>query len=921
MSSLNEHMKIEDLLEMIEKDAAFDQRFGQFQQQNFFVQDKTDEKAVIGKKKALFQVLLRHPLCLITSSVVFAAYHARYISRNELETYLYRFEKEGGEINIEYGFIVSFLNNYDSADSSLISILQKIQPVNLDRLFSNIQRLLNVKERKMATQYFNRFKMAHEFRLDDFDDSFIDSELERNKIIHNTFKNNTRMLGHLFSLEGNVPCGHSSLVSLTGSDFDKTAFFMSRLLTSYIKTLPRKQQYGEHIEAIKKIRDHILKAWRINELCSPGLPPVSQSLEAIILADIQSIGAEILTGWFDHGVILFLKENLLVRNNGGDCSTDATIEYYTITKPDAINEELIAKLIRNSRDESNKLFIQRDLHSLLGLKLIDKIQGKFQTVSNCSFESVRIALHSKYRIFLPPSVSDILFSDTIDYIENYYLNEYCENYKNNPFLAPVLMRLILASLLPKGKQQLAIQLIKKYLIHSDENKLIVYFELLLERRLQVYNQNTDRIDQLQSVVQTTFPPHLAQRLTWVQHFICNTITDEDWEGIETLSDDELIVQGYSLLHFTVMNNNLEATDKLLRIVPKLIHTVDWYNKSALYYAQSAIVAQLLISHGAAVDNDDVEGNVLDAAMIRNNLDVVKTLLIAGAVPSIDSSFYASKNPLILDELLQFHPDTIRIKDTNYDSMPHFVVQNGTVSMLDKIVRSGADLNARNANGITPLTRALIQGDKVKAQYLMANPCVFFKNSYRGDATFQSSIRCYSPSSRDKFQELFTQKEQDKRYYQNSFIHQEMMGNAIDSLINVLLLTDEQGVRGCLLTYPNIDVCEISAQYHISPLHVALLNLIGKQDADYRVRFNLLKDLLKTPGIHINTQNSGSGHILFTAIAMENPDVLDLLLQDPALQALATQYSSSSTKGDILEADEIIKSIQMHQQALTFSPTL
>ena len=204
----------------------------------------------------------------------------------------------------------------------------------------------------------------------------------------------------------------------------------------------------------------------------------------------------------------------------------------------------------------------------------------------------------------------------------------------------------------------------------------------------------------------------------------------------------------------------------------------------------------------------------------------------------------------------------------------------------------------------------------------------------------------------------TQKEKNKRYYENSFFHNEVIDDSIECLINLLILGDEEAVRGCLLTYPEINICEISEHYHFSPLYVALLNLIGKNGAEYRIHFNLLKDLLKMPGIHINTLDNSNRPILFVVTAMENLEVLDIFLQIPTLdvnrvdnlgntvlhdaacrhslpvvqrlladtridsriknknnetadQAFAIQYTTN--RG--VQAAEIITSIQMHQHEL------
>lgn len=137
-----------------------------------------------------------------------------------------------------------------------------------------------------------------------------------------------------------------------------------------------------------------------------------------MIEDSKNSGVEIITGWPEHTIDLVIKQNDLYRNNGGGCSTDATIEHYKISKPENITKDMFSTLC-NDELESNKAFIQRDLHSLLGLVFIDSIPGDFQTVGNCSLYSLLIALKTKYQLFLPENIAEQLLTDTVKFLNSF----------------------------------------------------------------------------------------------------------------------------------------------------------------------------------------------------------------------------------------------------------------------------------------------------------------------------------------------------------------------------------------------------------------------------------------------------------------------------------------------------------------------
>ena len=296
-----------------------------------------------------------------------------------------------------------------------------------------------------------------------------------------------KMFGHLFSLSGSVPV-NNLITPLTGSSSSDTAPFMTHLMNAYVSHCETSGKHEQHLDAIRQVRNMTAKAMRFYFLSQswgdyyPLMKASKQDFLSSMLADSKNAGVEIITGWSGHAVNLIVKGDDLYRNNGGGCSTDATTEHYKIAKTENLTEEMFAKLFKESHYESNKTYIQRDLHDILGLIFDRIITGKFQTVGNCSLESMLIALKIKYRLFLSESIADELFADTIAFFEQFYLEEYLSLHANSPTLPHLLMRFIIQKLIPEGKLELAGKLLNDHFT-SESCLEIMQVEFMIQRWL------------------------------------------------------------------------------------------------------------------------------------------------------------------------------------------------------------------------------------------------------------------------------------------------------------------------------------------------------------------------------------------------------------------------------------------------------
>ncbi|XP_034933990.1 uncharacterized protein Prosap isoform X2 [Chelonus insularis] len=169
------------------------------------------------------------------------------------------------------------------------------------------------------------------------------------------------------------------------------------------------------------------------------------------------------------------------------------------------------------------------------------------------------------------------------------------------------------------------------------------------------------------------------------------------------------------LYDYITNNQVEKITKLCnKGLDPNFHSYD-NGETPLSFAatlkKSSQVIISLVNGGAILDYRTKEGlTALHRAVEKNNFEAVKTLLELGASPNykdlkgLTPLYYSvihQTDPRICEILLNYHA-TIGSQDCQGWQEIHQACRNNLVQHLDHLLFYGADLNAQNASGNTPL---------------------------------------------------------------------------------------------------------------------------------------------------------------------------------------------------------------------------
>ncbi|STX27896.1 Ankyrin repeat protein [Legionella beliardensis] len=790
------------------------------------------------------------------------------------------------DIDVEYCLAIIAVYESSSERDELYANIKQLNPnFDLSEVIRHIKNLTkeNNSEQLQALDYVGETR----FDLNCFDDTMLAWEEKYLQAkVSSGLTTDCSLFGHLFSLSGSVPI-NNQLIKLTGNTFSNTAPFIVHLLNAYAKHCEQNGKYPDYLDSIKHVRNMTIKAMRFYFLSIPWgdyygqARPSKDSLLSSILADSTNLGAEIVTGWPEHAIDLIIQQDNFYRNNGGGCSTDATTEHYKMSKAQNLTKEIIAKLYNETSQESNKTYIQRDLHNILGLIFDSTVDGKFQTVGNCSLASLLIALKVKYRLVLPEAIADELYADTIAFFEQFYLEEFLSRYADNPTLPHLLMRLIIQKLLPEGKLELIEQLLKNHFT-SDTNQEIMQAEFMIHQWQQhIKGNSTEQLDKQLQSLRIVLNPSISHRLVILDQFLANAVTDGALNELSSWPLNEQTFQGYHLLHFAVMNNNLTLASSLIQMFPEAINQSNWFEQEPLCLVKSVEMIELLVKAGASTTRTKYD-NALDCAILADRLDLVEALLKHNAKPSEYSASYAArKDPKILQALIETYPEIVTKPTYNYSTAIHAAARNGhNTNLRNLIYYGGANPGACDVNGITPLQLALKYKHPDTAKLLIKYPGTLFKRPYRGDSVV-------SMATSDKLKQLIACKKKERKsdlaYFERfKESNPGIVKENVDYLIIAIRNNDLPAIRGCLIAYPEIKVVNYSKHYCSAPLTEAIRRLAGKTGQAYKDNFAIIKMLLNTPSIDINALMATSEPILFMATSIGDVAVLELFLADPKL---------------------------------------
>jgi ankyrin repeat protein len=827
----------------------------------------------LGHHKALTQAIAEY----------LHAYQQGLVPETQVLSLLSELPQDVDAIDVEYCMARLLLSS--NSKQIILKLKEMKSALNVEKLTEYVQELFpeNSTERTRALNAIQAITWhVHAFDVPmlTWEEQHLSSQSKPD------IKTHTSLFGHLFSLKGSVPV-NGELKDLSSNNVHVTAPFMVHLMNAYFSDCEKNKRHTEHLETIRQVRNMTVMAMRILFLKSsfinyyPENTSIPQDVLATAVEESQGVGVELISGWQNHTISMIIKQDNFYRNNGGGCSTDQAIEHYRITKREAITTEFIAPILRNADNESNKKYIQQEIHDVLGLNYIGSVPGAFQRTGNCSFYSLLLALKVKYRLFIADEeIADTLFADTVKFFERLYLNEYIALYAHNPVLPQLLLQLLIQKLIPENELELSQTLLTQH-FNSEWAQKILREELMLEHfRRSLTDESIDEFNQqLQTLGIDLTPITLREQI--LTRLLANQATVEDLSVISTWSASEECIQGCPLLHFAVTYNNLPLATFLIEQFPNSVNQKNWRDREALCFVNSVDMIELLIANGATLTRETYN-NPLDCAILANDLALVSALLKHGAKTSEYSAYFAaSRDPQILKLLMKYHPQAIAHSTHNYSISMHAAAASGKTENIRTLVyEAGLSTAVSDVNGLMPLHLALKEGHDETVAALLQYPGTIFKRPHRGDS--------FSSMTKNSELQKSIERIEQERIKDIAAFSQFKEGDPgliledIDCLILALSTNNLSIIRGCLISYPNISVVTNSELYCNTPLTKAIQNLAGQKGSDYNNALEIVELLLKTPGININACMTSTEPMIFMATSINNVDVLELFLADPNL---------------------------------------
>ena len=341
---------------------------------------------------------------------------------------------------------------------------------------------------------------------------------------------------------------------------------------------------------------------------------------------------------------------------------------------------------------------------------------------------------------------------------------------------------------------------------------------------------------------------------------------------------------------------------------------------------NAIAAYLLENNANTGVQDSSGATPLHEAIRYGNLEIAKMLLDAGA--NINAKDNLGKTPIMLiipkakitdtyNLLIRYKAD-LNQADTYGDTVLHTATMLHAGSNLIKtLTANGADINARNKEGVTPLTIAIQSEDIQTIKYLTANGASIHTQDTHGKSPLSMAFEM----SNDVFEATLNEnncKAQDSEG--NTPLHIALLNGAPMSKIqHIIGLTQDVNIRnkngdsalylaceknmeevGKLLLEKGADIFSTNKDNN-SPLRLALKNggklqswLITSRTivstdgsgntvlhyaADWEYS-DSIKTLLEK-GADINAKNANGETCIFNAAKSNNPNIIQLLVDGGA----------------------------------------
>lgn len=197
----------------------------------------------------------------------------------------------------------------------------------------------------------------------------------------------------------------------------------------------------------------------------------------------------------------------------------------------------------------------------------------------------------------------------------------------------------------------------------------------------------------------------------------NILSDYGWDPEDVAIDLE-----FSSLHSAVaiLSLSREHLEGLLEQQYRHADDTDTLGMTPLHWAAqrgNSVAVEILIQWGASVQTRECQGYTpLHFACVSGNFTCIKALLDAGA--DVNAKDWDGESPLmtasltipILDLMIERGAD-IQYADPKGNTMLHWSGISGeSYEIINQFVTYGADINAQNNNGLTPVDKALVSNN-------------------------------------------------------------------------------------------------------------------------------------------------------------------------------------------------------------------